>query len=133
MFFKNINFCGVILCMYFLCLFNLNAQGLPTAEQIKTNPTQYDVEEINKIQNWINDNPNVKIIAKTEYNMLSNDDKFYLEGYGHLIIYNNDMLTMTEIDAYKTKKNSIISRSYADYKTYLAQNDPQKFFEWFGY
>ncbi|TAE71683.1 MAG: hypothetical protein EAZ85_10415 [Bacteroidetes bacterium] len=119
--------------MYCVLACHLKAQNLPNAEQIKQNPSQYNVDEINLIQNWINQNPKVKFFQKNQYDSLPIDDKFYLEAFGHLIVYTGNMLSLAEINAYETKKNGIISRTYADYKTYLFENDRPKFFEWFGY
>jgi hypothetical protein len=68
---------------------------------------------------WRSNNPQVRIFSAQEYAQLPLKVQFENEGYGHLIVYRGQALTMAEVQAYQANAATIVSRTYEEYKNYL--------------
>lgn len=110
-----------------------NAQILPPIpDEVKTNSAYTrDKAEMIAVYAWSLENRMVKFYSKADFQAFNRDEQAELEGYGHIIVYEGIYPTLAQIEAYQAQRAQIVSRTFGEYKTYLYENDPQRFKELF--
>ncbi len=111
------------------------AQTFQEPKDIEVNPHLYPaMTERRQVLDWVTNPENhaVKIYSQEEFNAHTLDDRVQIEGYGHYIVYRENYLRWTEIQAYEARKAQIVPRSYNQYKNYLIHHNITHYYELFG-
>ena len=120
---------------FLLALFCMSAQAqtLPSPPPNKdgrlTLPSRVEMQ---MVYQWSLEHlrQNIKYYSQERFAQFSRDEQAELEGYGYLIVYKG-YPTLGEIRSFEARYNQIVSRTYNEYKTYLYENNPQRFKELF--